>query len=158
MRRFVLPAAVLAVLLAAPAAAQSSAPLTRDDSLNVGRKYVQWVYEAQLDSLWDRFDEQMRGALGSKDGLQQQIDQIGINFGGEMEVLEETVTARDGNLVYTREVKFDARPDEPAVWMFAIAPDGMIKGAGMRPKSAVQQQQQQRAEPAKRDSAPKPAQ
>ena len=158
MRRHALTAAVLAVVLAAPAAAQSM-PQTRDDSLNVGRKYVQWVYDAQLDSLWDRFDERMRQALGTKDGLQQQIDQIGINFGGEIEVLAETVEAKDGNLVYTREVKFDARPEEPAVWMFAIAPDGMIKGAGMRPKSAVQQQQQQqRAEPAKRDSAPKPAQ
>lgn len=137
MRRPILLAAVAAVILAAPAAAQS-APVTRDDSLKLGRKYVQWVYESQVDSLWDRLDERMRGQLVSKDGLQQQVDQIAINFGGEIEVLEETVSAKDGNLVYTREVKFDARPEEPAVWMFAIAPDGMIKGAGMRPKSQMQ--------------------
>ena len=141
--------ALAAVLFTLPAAAQAP-PQTRDDSLAVGRKYVQWVYDAQLDSLWNRFDERMRGVLGSKDGLQQQIDQIGINFGSEVEVLEETVAAKDGNLVYTREVRFDARPDEPAVWMFAIAPDGMIKGAGMRPRAAVPQQ-------AKPDTAARPA-
>lgn len=150
MRRAPLLAAVAAAVLAAPVAAQS-APVTRDDSLNLGRKYVQWVYEAQVDSLWDRLDERMRGMVGSKDGLLQQIDQITITFGTEVAVLEETVTAKEGNIVYTREVNFDGRPEEPAVWMWAIAPDGTIKGAGMRPKSQVQ------AEQARADSTAKPA-
>ncbi len=95
-----------AAIHAAPAAAQS-APAARDDPLNVGRKGVQWVHDQPLDSLWNRIDERMQGALGSKDGLQQQIDRIGITFGAEVEVVEETVGAKDGNLVQAREVKFE---------------------------------------------------
>jgi opacity protein-like surface antigen len=151
MRCTALLAAVAAVMLAPPAAAQS-APATRDDSLAVGRKYVQWVYESQVDSLWDAFEERLHGVIGSKDRLQEELDRIALNFGVETEVIEETVSAKDGNLVYTREVKFDARPDELAIWMLSVGPDGTLKGASVRPKSQFQQQQQQQQQ-AKSDSA-----
>ena len=150
MRRSVFLAAVAAVMLAAPAVAQS-APVTRDDSLAVGRKYVQWVYEFQVDSLWNAFEERLHGVLGSKDRLQEELDRIALNFGVETAVIEETVTAADGNLVYTREVMFEARPEEPAVWRLAVGPDGALKGASVRSKSQYQQQQQQ----ARADSAGK---
>jgi opacity protein-like surface antigen len=150
MRRSVFLAAVAAVLLAAPAAAQS-APVTRDDSLNVGRKYVQWVYEFQTDSLWNAFEERLHGVIGSKERLQEELDRIAINFGLEIEVIEETVGAKDGNLFYTREVKFEARPGEPAVWRLSVGPDGTLKGASVQSKSQIQQQQQQQQ--AKPDSA-----
>jgi hypothetical protein len=138
MRRPILLASLLALVLAAPVAAQS-APKSRDDSLAIGRKYIAWVYEYQTDSLWNRFAEPMRTALGSVDGLQGQMDHIALAFGSEIEVVEETVSAKDGNLVYTREVKFDGRPGDNAVWMWQIAPDGTIVGAGMRPKSQMPQ-------------------
>lgn len=150
MRRSAFLAAVAAVMLAAPAVAQS-APVTRDDSLAVGRKYVQWVYEFQVDSLWNAFEERLHGVLGSKDRLQEELDRIALNFGVETAVIEETVTAADGNLVYTREVMFEARPEEPAVWRLAVGPDGALKGASVRSKSQYQQQQQQ----ARADSAGK---
>jgi opacity protein-like surface antigen len=150
MRRIALLAAVAAAILAAPAAAQS-VPVTRDDSLNVGRKYVQWVYEFQIDSLWNAFEERLHGVIGSKDRLQEELDRIAINFGAEVEVIEESVGAKDGNLFYTREVKFEAQPEEPAIWTLSVGPDGALKGASVRSKSQFQQQQQQQQ--AKSDSA-----
>lgn len=137
--RPVILAIALAATLTSAAAAQSS-PVTRDDSLSIGRKYVKWVYENQADSLWNRLDEQMRSMIGSKDAMIKETDELVIAFGNEVEVVQETVTARDGNLVYTREAKFDGRPDEPLVWSWTIAPDGAIKGARIRPKSQMDQQ------------------
>ncbi|MGH7586819.1 MAG: hypothetical protein ACREMH_11265 [Gemmatimonadales bacterium] len=157
MRSPVFPAVVLAVTLASNAAAQSS-PVTRDDSLSLGRKYVRWVYENQVDSLWNRLDEQMKSMMGSKDVMIKETDELVIAFGTEVQVVEETVTARDGNLVYTREAKFDGRPDEAMVWSWTIAPDGAIKGARIQPKSPAQQQPAPAPPPppAKPDSAAKP--
>jgi hypothetical protein len=152
MRRPTLLAAVLAVTLALPAAAQS-APATRDDSLNVGRRYVQWVYEFQVDSLWDALEERVHGMLGSKGRLQEELDRIALNFGIETAVIEETVAATDGDLVYTREVMFEGQPGEPAVWRLAVGPDGALKGASVRSKSQFQQQQARQQ--ARSDSAGK---
>ena len=140
MRCPVFPAVVLAATLASTAAAQSS-PVTRDDSLSLGRKYVKWVYENQSDSLWNRLDDQMKAMMGSKDVMIRETDELVIAFGNEVEVVEESVAARDGNLVYVREAKFDGRPDEAMVWQWTIAPDGTIKGARIRPKSQVEQEQ-----------------
>ena len=154
MRCPALPAVVLATTLASTAAAQSS-PVTRDDSLSLGRKYIKWVYENQSDSLWNKLDEQMKAMMGSKDVMIKETDELVIAFGNEVEVVEETVTARDGNLVYTREAKFDGRPDEPMVWSFTIAPDGTITGARIRPKSQAQDPAPAPA-PAKPDSTAKP--
>jgi hypothetical protein len=156
MRRSVFLAVVAAVMLAAPAAAQS-APVTRDDSLNVGRKYVQWVYEFQVDSLWNAFEERLHGVIGSKERLQEELDRIAINFGIETAVIEETVGAKDGNLFYTREVKFEARPEEPAIWTLSVGPDGALKGASVRSKSQFQQQQRQQQQARSDSAAAKPA-
>ncbi len=148
MRHPLILAAVAAFALAAPASAQS-APATRDDSLALGRKYVQWVYENQVDSLWSRLDERLRGMIGTKESLAKDNDDLTISFGAETAVVGETAAASEGNLVYTREVKFESRPEESMVWRFTIAPDGMIKDAKFRPKGAMPD------EPRKADSAGK---
>jgi hypothetical protein len=139
---------VLALGLAAPLFAQS-APKTRDDSLGVGRKIVTMVYESQTDSLWNRFGPELRQMMTDKAGLQQRIDQIAIGFGTEIQVGEEAVKAEGGNLVYTREVLFDGRPNDWAVWHFVVAPDGTIISGDFRPRGAPPA--------AKPDSAAKPA-
>jgi hypothetical protein len=141
MRRSALLAAVAAVILGAPAAAQS-APATRDDSLALGRKYVQWVYENQVDSLWSRIDERLRGMIGSKESLAKDNDELAISFGAETAVVAETVSARDGDLVYTREVKFESRPEESRVWTFVIAPDGTIKDGKFQAKAEADRERQ----------------
>lgn len=146
MRRPAALAALAAVIVTAPAAAQS-APVSRDDSLALGRKYVQWVYEDQADSLWARVDDRLRGMMGSPAALSRENVELIVNFGAETEVVEETVSARDGNLVYTREVRFESRPDETRVWTFVVAPDGTIKDAMFRPKG------QMPGEPQRADSA-----
>jgi opacity protein-like surface antigen len=142
MRRTALLATAAAVVLGAPAAAQS-APVTRDDSLALGRKYVQWVYEDQADSLWARVDDRLRGMMGSKEDLSRENVGLIVNFGAEIEVVEETVSARDGNLVYTREVRFESRPNESRVWTFVIAPDGTIKDGKFQAKADADRERQQ---------------
>jgi hypothetical protein len=148
MRPTVLLAAVAAVMLTAPAAAQS-APQTRDDSLAVGRKVITWVYESATDSLWNRFGPQLRQALGSRDGLQEQLDQMMIQLGSETGVVAESLAAKEGNLLYTREANFEMLTNDTGVWRLEIAPDGTIVSGGMQPKSRMQPQ------PAKPDSAAK---
>lgn len=146
MRHPALLAAVAAVVLAAPAAAQS-APQTRDDSLAVGRKIVTWVYESATDSIWNRMGPQLRQALGSRDGLQNQLDQMMIQLGNETGVVSESVAAKDGNLLYTREANFEMMTNDTGVWRLEVAPDGTIVNGGLQPKSRIQPQQ------AKPDSA-----
>jgi opacity protein-like surface antigen len=141
MRHPLILAAVAALALAAPASAQS-APVTRDDSLALGRKYVQWIYEDQADSLWARVDERLRGMMGSKEALSRDNVGLIVSFGAETEVVGETVSARDGNLVYTREVRFESRPEESRVWTFVIAPDGTIKEGKFQSKAEADQARQ----------------
>ena len=146
--RHAIALALAALALAAPAAAQS-APATREDSLALPRKYIAWTYDSRTDSLWARFGPQLRQVLGSQDGLQQQLDQMFIQMGSETGVVEEAIAARDGNLVYTREAKFENMAGDTGVWMLVIAPDGTIVTGGMQPKS--------RMRPPAADSAAKPA-
>ncbi len=146
MRHPALLAAVAAVLLAAPAAAQS-APQTRDDSLAVGRKVMTWIHEFATDSIWNRMGPQLRQALGTRDGLQDQLDQMTIQLGNETGVVSESVAAKDGNLLYTREATFENMVGDLGVWRLEIAPDGTIVNGGLQPKSRIQPQ------PAKPDSA-----
>ena len=141
MRRSI-PLAALAALIALPATAQSPL-LTRDDSLAVGRKVVQLIYDSQVDSLWARLGEQMRGAMGSPDALRQEIDGIAISLGTESVVLLETVAPSEGGIRYTREVRFDARPDDIRVWMFDIASDGTIRNGTFQSKGDVDRQKAQ---------------
>ena len=148
MRHPAFLAAVAAALLAAPVAAQT-APQTRDDSLAVGRKIVTWVYESATDSLWNRFGPQLRQALGTRDGLQNQLDQMMIQLGNETGVVSESVAAKDGNLLYTREANFEMMTNDTGVWRLEVAPDGTIVTGGLQPKSRI------RPQPAKPDSAAK---
>jgi hypothetical protein len=135
VRRIALLAALGAGIFALPVAAQSG-PRTRDDSLAMGRKIVQWVYDSQVDSLWARLEEPMRAGLGTQDNLQREVDGVAINFGSEIEVLQETVTPIEGAVRYVREVRFEARPDEIRVWTFDLTPDGMIRNAQFDEKAA----------------------
>lgn len=139
MRRSAILATVAVVILAAPAAAQS-APATREDSLALPRKYIAWTYESRVDSLWARFGPQLRQVLGSQAGLQDQLDQMFIQLGAETGVVEEAISARDGNMVYTREASFENMTGDTGVWMLVIAPDGTIVTGGMQPKSRMQPQ------------------
>ena len=133
MRMLMLATLGLTVASSLPA---QSAPKSRDDSLAVGRQIVTMVYEGRTDSLWNRMGPDLRGMMQNKDGLQQRIDQIAIGFGTEIEVGAETVGAKNGNLVYTREVLFDGRPNDWAVWQFEVAPDGTILLGDFRPRGA----------------------
>jgi hypothetical protein len=148
MRHPALLAAVAAVVLAVPATAQS-APQTRDDSLAVGRKVITWINEFATDSIWNRMGPQLRQALQGRDGLQNQLDQMTIELGAETGVVSESVAAKDGNLLYTREASFENMVGDTGVWRLEIAPDGTIVNGRLQPKSRIQPQQ------AKPDSAAK---
>lgn len=142
--------AALAASIALPAAAQSPL-LTRDDSLAVGRQVIQLIYDSQVDSLWARLGERMRAEITSPDALRQEIDGIAVTLGTEVEVLQETVAPSEGGIRYTREVRFDARPDDIRVWAFDIASDGTIRSGTFRSKADFDQQK------APADSAARPS-
>ena len=142
--------AALAASIALPAAAQS--PLrTRDDSLAVGRQVIQLIYDSQVDSLWARLGERMRAEIASPEALRQEIDGIAVSLGTEIEVLQETVAPGEGGIRYTREVRFDARPDDIRVWIFDIASDGTIRFGAFQSKGDFDRQK------ARADSAAQPS-
>jgi len=127
----VILAAVL-VMAASPLVAQD-AP-ARPDSLALARKYVGWLYETQVDSLWAHTSAEMREDLGSSDWWRQRADEIALRAGSETEVIEERFRMRNGRPQYWRTARFSDF-DQPLLLRFVIDDAGMIAGLGMGPAS-----------------------
>ena len=79
------------------------------------------------------------------------LDGIAVTLGTEIEVLQETIAPSDGGIRYTREVRFDARPDDIRVWIFDIASDGTIRFGAFQSKGDFDRQK------ARADSAAQPS-
>jgi len=127
----VILAAVL-VMAASPLVAQD-AP-ARPDSLALARKYVGWLYETQVDSLWAHTSAEIREDLGSSDWWRQRADAIALRAGSETEVIEERFRMRNGRPQYWRTARFSDF-DQPLLLRFVIDDAGMIAGLGMGPAS-----------------------
>ena len=120
------------VVAASPLVAQD-AP-ARPDSLALGRKYVGWLYETQVDSLWAHTSAEMRENLGSPDWWRQRADEIALRAGSETEVIEERFRMRNGRPQYWRTARFSDF-DQPLLIRFVIDDAGLIAGLGMGPAS-----------------------
>jgi hypothetical protein len=103
------------------------------DSMELGRKFTQWLYTIQADSLlayWLQDDEQpMTAADIERAGLQ-----IATRAGNEVSVIEEKFITRNGARQYWRTAKMDIL-EEPFLLRWVISPEGKIAGIGMGPAS-----------------------
>lgn len=130
-------AVVLLVGLVIPsssALAQDPSAAPRPDSLALARRYVEWFYAAQVDSLWAHTSEPVRANIQSADWWRERADQLAIRAGSETEVVEERFRMRNGRPQYWRTARFSDSP-EPMLVRFVLNGEGLIDGFGLGPLS-----------------------
>jgi hypothetical protein len=128
LRRWILAAAVL---VAAPLQAQTA----DSPQMELGRRYTQWLYEGQTDSLWSKFSPEMRQAIPSGQDLENMRQQIHGQIGDETEVVSERIVdppPQPGLIVYVRTARFANAPMNINV-VVATDASGTIQGFSVRP-------------------------
>lgn len=131
VRHFTL-AALLTVIVAVPASAQSSA--YKSDSLARARQITQWFYLQQFDSLFWNSDAESRKEMKSAAAYEDALSQLRSRAGVEESVIEEKFVKRNGNTQYWRTAKFSTAP-EPMLIRWAFNTRGELTGIGMGPLS-----------------------
>lgn len=95
----------------------------------LGRKYTQWFFDAQYDSLWAHMNQDMRDDLGEAAAIAEHREQFASRVGEEKEVLMEVVMMRNGAPQYWRTSNYTLMA-EPVMLRWVIV-DGEIWGIGM---------------------------
>ncbi len=121
----------------APAAPRPAPPKLDYDSLAFGRRFTNWFYSAQIDSLWAHTDTSMQTAMGTKDGWNQRFAEFLERIGSEVSVVEERWMQRNGMRQYVRVFNGSEFTQEPVVIRWVLAPGQKVVGAGMNPLSRV---------------------
>jgi hypothetical protein len=128
LRRWIIAAAIM---VAAPLHAQAA----DSTQLELGRRYTQWLYEGQVDSLYARFSPEMRQALPTVQAFSDMRAQIRTQAGDETEVLSERIldpSVAPGMIVYVRTARFANAPMNVNVTVITDAA-GIIHGFSVRP-------------------------
>ena len=120
---------------AAPTAATPRQPLPAD-SLQIARKYAQWFWTNNFDSInahvppADRRPEKREELSGT-------LAQISARVGTETQLVEERWVRRNGLRQYWRIARFSDFTDEPVALRIVITQDGSWGGVGVNPLSRV---------------------
>ena len=135
----------LAVVLAAPAAAQSTppaaapaqAPVTLPDSVVIatGRRYADWFFNGQADSLYAHLTPETQKSLGTPAALMRGRDELAGRAGSEVEVVAEKANRRKGLPQYWRASRYELYAEEPIVVRFLLDGERRVAGIGMGPES-----------------------
>src|SRR5690606_15827205 len=123
----------LALLHGAPALAQSTT-----ETLELGRSMTEAFYEGELTAVHDAMTTEMSTAIGGEEGLDAFSQQLTDQLGGEVELLDETVTEQQGARVYTRTARF-ARYGGPVYIEWSFGADGEVLGFLVQPGDANQE-------------------
>src|SRR5687768_17618419 len=106
LRRWIIAAAIV---IAAPLQAQAA----DSPQLELGRRYTQWLYAGQSDSLWAKFSPEMRQAVPTAQALEEMRLQIQAQAGTETELMSERIVdpaPEPGLTVYVRTARFSTAP------------------------------------------------
>jgi hypothetical protein len=135
---------LLTLAAAGPLAAQattiqSSAAVGRPaalpaDSFDLARKYTQWFYAEQYDSLVAHHGGAARKDPALPNRLRESRAELARRAGKELWMNEERFVTRNGNRQYWRTATFTAF-SEPLLIRWVMSPTGEIMGLGMGPKS-----------------------
>jgi hypothetical protein len=120
---------------AAPAAPVAPAAPIRPigNEIELGRKFTQWLFAAQFDSLFAHAGGDGQEALGKPEEMQGHLDELVARLGEESDVIEEKVVMRNGMPQYWRTSHYTLA-SEPFMLRWVIA-KGQIMGIGMNPAS-----------------------
>ena len=126
---------LLALLATATVATslQAQSPLPKD-SLERVRRYSEWFFSGQIDSVWANVNERGRRAMSSPDVLTQRRSQFSQAAGTPIEVVEERFVWRGGARQYWRTIRATIAP-ELVMLRWVVGADGKIEGIGMNPVS-----------------------
>lgn len=111
-----------------PAAAASEATLAD------GRALTRQFLAGEVESIWARFGDSLRAAIGSAAGLKTFSEQVNGQLGTETSVLREGVELTGSVAVYRRVGRWSDAP-MPIAITWAIAPGGQIDGFQVAPAS-----------------------
>jgi phosphate-selective porin len=117
---------------AAPAAPPVVHPRVGNE-IELGRKYTEWLYTGQFDSLFVHMSEDARKDMESASAMSARFDEFVAQAGEETKVMEEKVVMRKGNPQYWRTAEFSMAP-EPVMIRWVIV-NGEIWGIGINPAS-----------------------
>ena len=132
---FVLPMTAMAQA-AAPAPARPKPAQLPKDSMEIGRRFAQWLLTSSTDSLIAHMDSagKARDVAAAKRNYEQTALQIAARAGTEVKVLEEKYITRNGMRQYWRTSEF-SNMTEPLVIRFIVGEKGELLGSGVNPKS-----------------------
>ncbi|MGW8282919.1 MAG: hypothetical protein ACWGON_06435, partial [Gemmatimonadota bacterium] len=83
-----------ALVVALPLSAQEAR--LPADSMELGQKYTKWFLAYEADSLWSRMTPEFKESHGDIDQLVGVMEQVALQAGTEVEVLEERYVTRNG--------------------------------------------------------------
>ena len=138
----------LALALAASAAGAQAPAVTKDapaaparpaqlppDSMQLGRRYTEWLYTGRVDSLVAHHVAEARADTARlAASLRGALADLTARAGTETEVIEERFITRNGRRQYWRTARF-SNFAEPIMVRWIILPSGEIMGLGTNPAS-----------------------
>jgi hypothetical protein len=149
MRSRLIHSLAAALLLATPLAVQAqdappepaaapAKPFTAEESahyMELGKQAIGYFFDGQADSLLAMMRPETQERVGGIDGVRQMMDQIGERAGMVLEVVDQKMTRREGRPQFWWEANFSEFDMEPLVFRYIFDEDGLIRGAGVGPKS-----------------------
>ncbi len=128
-------APVTASAQAAPAVTTAAKPAQLPaDSMTIARKYTQWFYTSQIDSLVAHLDSVNRAKPGIKQQYESLTADLAVRGGTEKLLMDEKFITRNGARQYWRTAMFSIF-SEPLLLRWVISAKGEILGIGMGPAS-----------------------
>jgi hypothetical protein len=139
------PVAAIAALVfaVASAGAQSASPTSAStveakpamppapttDLVVAGRKLANWILANQLDSVTANLGP-TSNADTTRMELTRLVEEIAINGGNELKVIDEKVVRRNGRYQYWRTAEFERAPSA-VLLRIVLTPDGKYGGFGI---------------------------
>ena len=119
----------------APAATRPAAPAALPaDSFDLARKYTQWFYNQQVDSLVAHNSPEARRDPALPARLANSGKELATRAGKELWVTDERFITRNGQRQYWRTATFSGF-SEPVLVRWVMNSSGEITGLGLGPKS-----------------------
>lgn len=110
------------------------AVLTKEQAaMSLGQTYTANFYNGKMTSIWQHMTKEMRGVLGSEDGLRQFGNKVKHDIGSETTVIAERVESVAGYRTYTRQARF-SKFAIPIVVSWSFDADDRIAGFFIRPQ------------------------
>jgi hypothetical protein len=121
------PAALLLAACAPPGRATGR-------TMEQGRIYTNWLYQAEYAKLWGRFTPELQRVFGSAAELGAFAGRAVTQLGREQRTVDEHVAELKPDHVYSRTSAFTAARS-PMVIEWTLTQDGAVSGLVVRPAS-----------------------